>query len=112
MLRLTNVILPLDHLEADLKAAILARLKIASQDLLGYVIFRRGYDARRKNAITLVYTLDVEVKNEAQVLTKLQGVPHVGIRCKRSNFAGSTLRLASSCFSNCSNLPPDMTQTW
>ncbi|HEX7647809.1 MAG TPA: NAD(P)/FAD-dependent oxidoreductase [Noviherbaspirillum sp.] len=79
MLRLTNVILPLDHPEADLKAAILARLKIAPQDMLGYAIFRRGYDARRKNAITLVYTLDVEVKNEAQVLAKLQGVPHVGI---------------------------------
>ena len=79
MLRLTNVILPLDHPEADLKAAILARLKIAPQDMLGYAIFRRGYDARRKNAITLVYTLDVEVKNEAQVLAQLQGVPHVGI---------------------------------
>ena len=75
MLRLTNVILPIDHPEADLKAAILARLKIAPQDLLSYTIFRRGYDARRKNAITLVYTLDVEVKDEAGVLARLQGTP-------------------------------------
>ena len=78
MLRLTNVILPLDHPEADLPAAILARLKIAPQDLLSYTIFRRGYDARRKNAITLVYTIDVEVREEATVLARLQGVPHVG----------------------------------
>ena len=78
MLRLTNVILPLDHPEADMPAAILARLKIAPQDLLSYTIFRRGYDARRKNAITLVYTIDVEVRDEATVLARLQGVPHVG----------------------------------
>ena len=78
MLRLTNVILPLDHPEADLPTAILARLKIASQDLLSYTIFRRGYDARRKNAITLVYTIDVEVREEAKVLARLQDVPHVG----------------------------------
>jgi len=78
MLRLTNLILPLDHPEADLQAAILARLKIAPQDLLSYTIFRRGYDARRKNAITLVYTLDVEVREEEKVLATLQGVQHVG----------------------------------
>ena len=79
MLRLTNVHLPLDHLEADLPAAILARLKIDAGDLVGYTIFRRGYDARRRSAITLVYTLDVEVRNEASLLASMQGVPHVGV---------------------------------
>jgi len=79
MLRLTNLILPLDHSEADLPAAILARLQIAADDLLGYTIFRRGYDARRRSAITLVYTLDVEVNDEEALLARMQGVPHVGI---------------------------------
>ncbi|GAB3541510.1 NAD(P)/FAD-dependent oxidoreductase [Noviherbaspirillum agri] len=79
MLRLTNVQLPLDHPEADLPAAILARLKIAAEDLIAYTIFRRGYDARRRSAINLVYTLDVEVKDEAAVLAQLKGVPHVNI---------------------------------
>ncbi len=79
MLRLTDVQLPLDHPEADLPAAIVARLKIRADDLLGYTVFRRGYDARRKSAIMLVYTLDVEVKDEAAVLARMQGVPHVGI---------------------------------
>jgi uncharacterized protein len=79
MLRLTDVQLPLDHPEADLPAAILARLKIAADELVGYTIFRRGHDARRKNAIKLIYTLDVEVKNEAALLARLHGVPHVGI---------------------------------
>ena len=79
MLRLTNVILPLDHPEADLRAAICGRLGIAEADLLGVTIFRRGYDARRRSHITLVYTLDVEVKDEANVLSRLQGVPNITI---------------------------------
>jgi uncharacterized protein len=79
MLRLTDVQLPLDHPDADLPAAILARLKIAADELVSYTIFRRGHDARRKNAIKLIYTLDVDVKNEAALLERMQGVPHVGI---------------------------------
>ncbi|HEY0845319.1 MAG TPA: NAD(P)/FAD-dependent oxidoreductase [Noviherbaspirillum sp.] len=79
MLRLTNVQLPLDHLDADLPAAICARLKIGAEDLLGYTIFRRGYDARRRSAIMLVYTLDVEVRNEKEALERMQGDPHTGI---------------------------------
>ncbi|OWW21115.1 NAD(P)/FAD-dependent oxidoreductase [Noviherbaspirillum denitrificans] len=77
MLRLTNVILPLDHPEADLRAAVLDRLKIAGADLLGLTIFRRGYDARRRSQITLVYTLEVEVKDEAAVLAK--ALPNVTV---------------------------------
>ncbi|HYD61464.1 MAG TPA: NAD(P)/FAD-dependent oxidoreductase [Noviherbaspirillum sp.] len=79
MLRLTNLILPLDHPEADLRASILGRLKIPAEDLSGFTIFRRGYDARRRSQITLVYTIDVEVKNEAAVLARLQGTPNVAI---------------------------------
>ncbi|NEX63793.1 NAD(P)/FAD-dependent oxidoreductase [Noviherbaspirillum galbum] len=78
MLRLTNIILPLDHPEADLTGAILSRLKIAPEDLLSFTIFRRGYDARRRSAITLVYTIDAQVRNEAEVLMRMQGQPHVG----------------------------------
>jgi len=79
MLRLTDVQLPLDHPESDLPAAILARLGIAADELTGYTVFRRGYDARRRSAIMLVYTLDVEVKNEAAVLARFKGAPHVGL---------------------------------
>jgi uncharacterized FAD-dependent dehydrogenase len=79
MLRLTNVILPLDHPESAPQAAILDRLKIGADELVGYTVFRRGYDARRRSAITLVYTLHVEVKNEEALLARMQGVPHVAI---------------------------------
>jgi uncharacterized FAD-dependent dehydrogenase len=77
MLRLTDVQLPLDHPEADIQDAILARLGVAADDLLSYSIFRRSYDARKKNAITLIYTLDVDIKNEPAVLKRLSASRNV-----------------------------------
>ncbi len=77
MLRLTEIRLPLNHPADDLKAAILKRLGIAASDLHGFTLFRRGYDARKRNAIVLVYTVDAEVKNEAVLLKK--NIPHVAV---------------------------------
>ncbi|HYD79038.1 MAG TPA: NAD(P)/FAD-dependent oxidoreductase [Paucimonas sp.] len=78
MLRLTDITLPLDHPEEDLKAAVLERLAIAPEDLLGFTVFRRGYDARKKSNIHFVYTIDSEVRDEAAVLKRLQGRRGVG----------------------------------
>ncbi len=75
MLRLTEIRLPLDHSADQLKAAILQRLDIAADRLKDYTLFRRGYDARKKNAIVFVYTLDVEVTDETALLKKK--IPHV-----------------------------------
>jgi uncharacterized FAD-dependent dehydrogenase len=79
MLRLTEIKLPLDHDENALKAAILARLKLAPEDLTGYTIFRRGFDARKPGAIRFVYTLHVEVGNEAAVFERFRNDAHVSI---------------------------------
>jgi uncharacterized FAD-dependent dehydrogenase len=76
MLRLTEVKLPLDHPEAAIRTAILKRLGIAAGDLSGFSIFRRAVDAR-KPAIAFIYTLDVEVRNEAALLERLNGDRHV-----------------------------------
>ena len=67
MLRLTEVKLPLDHTADALRAAIIARLDIAPDALLHYTIFRRAVDARKRSAIHLIYTLDVQVAEEAGV---------------------------------------------
>jgi uncharacterized protein len=79
MLRLTEIRLPLDHSADQLRAAILQRLDIPADELLGYRLFRRGYDARRKSAIVFVYTLDVEVSNEPALLERLHGDKHVNM---------------------------------
>ncbi|MFL6673111.1 MAG: NAD(P)/FAD-dependent oxidoreductase [Massilia sp.] len=77
MLRINELKLPLNHPEPALRAALLARLGIDSGDLLGFTVFKRGYDARKKSAIVLIYALDVEVKDEAAVLARFHGDPHV-----------------------------------
>ncbi len=77
MLRLTEIKLPLDHSEDDLKAAILARLGIVADELIGYSIFRRGFDARKLSAIRFVYTLEVEVRDETVLLERLKNAPHI-----------------------------------
>ena len=79
MLRLTEIKLPLDHLEGEIRAAIVKRLGIAADDLVNYVIFRRGVDARKPNAILFTYTLDVAVRNEAATLARFKDNPHVSI---------------------------------
>ena len=73
MLRLSGLSLPLDHEPEALPAAICARLGIAREDLHGFTTYRRGNDARRRNAILLVYTVDVELADEADVLARLAG---------------------------------------
>ena len=72
MLRLTQLKLPLDYNDASLKAAIIDRLGIAPDELLGVTIFRRGYDARKRSNIFFIFTIDVELRDEAAVLKRLQ----------------------------------------
>lgn len=70
MLRITELRLPLDHPEPALRAAIVQRLGIGPDELLHFTVFRRGYDARKKTAIVLTYTVDVELADEAAVLAR------------------------------------------
>ena len=77
MLRLTDLKLPLDHGEAALTAAILKRLHIEAAALTGYSIARRGYDARKRGAIMLIYALDVDTTREAELLQRFADDPHV-----------------------------------
>ena len=73
MLRLTELKLPLDHAPDALPAAAAARLQVAEADILSHAVFRRGYDARRRGAVSLVYTLDVALRDEAAVLARHDG---------------------------------------
>ena len=77
MLRITELKLPLDHAAGELEAAIVKRLGIAATELERFSVFRRAHDARKRSAITLIYSVDVEVKNEAQLLEKFTGDAHL-----------------------------------
>ena len=77
MLRIKELQLPLDHTEDDLNAAILAQLRIRAEEMVSFTLFRRSYDARKKAAIVLTYTMDVALHDEAAVLARNQGNAHV-----------------------------------
>jgi len=73
MLRLTQLKLCLDHSEADLRQAVLVRLRLDADDLLAVNIVRRGVDARKRSAISFVYTLDLQLRDEAAALLRCAG---------------------------------------
>ena len=77
MLRLTEIRLPLDHNDADLRAAIIRRLNLQDSDLINYTIFRRGVDARKPHAIVFIYTLDLEVVDENNLLAQFDKDSHL-----------------------------------
>ena len=61
MRRLTELRLPLSHTEAELRTAIAAGFGVPEGAIISYNVFRRAWDARKKNAVTLVYTIDAEL---------------------------------------------------
>ena len=73
MLRLTELKLPLDHPPDALRAAAAERLGVGVDEILGVEVARRGYDARRKTNIHLVYTLDVTVADQTASLERVPG---------------------------------------
>ena len=79
MIRLTEIKLPLDHEEPAIQDAIEAKLGINADQVLSFNIFKRGYDARKKSKILLIYTLDVLVENEAELLEQFISDPHVKV---------------------------------
>ncbi len=79
MLRLTDIKLPLDHDEQALELAILSKLNVDKSQLRSFNLFKRGYDARNNKNIQLIYTLDVEVTSQDDLLEQFARDPHVRI---------------------------------
>jgi uncharacterized FAD-dependent dehydrogenase len=70
MLRLTELKLPLDHPEGAIEAAVRARLSLRGDELRAVHVARRAWDARKKSDIHLVYSVDIEVADEAALLRR------------------------------------------
>ncbi len=77
MLRLNEIKLPLDHPEGALRAALLAKLGIPPEALRGFTVCKRSYDARKRGAIVLIYSVEVETADDAAVLQRFAQDPHV-----------------------------------
>ncbi|MFT4817750.1 MAG: putative FAD-dependent dehydrogenase [Marinobacter psychrophilus] len=70
MIRLTNIQLVLDHDDQAMTSAVLDRLSITADDLVSIHVHKRGYDARKKTNIMLIYTLDVETTHNESLIKK------------------------------------------
>jgi uncharacterized FAD-dependent dehydrogenase len=81
MIRLNQVKLPLDHSHDALKAFVLEKLSLSDDKLVDIHVFKRGYDARKRNSITLIYTLDVTLKDtdEASLLAHFKTDQNVSV---------------------------------
>jgi len=77
MLRLNQITLPLNHPPEAIPKAAITRLRIKPDQLISYTVFRRAHDARKKHAILRIYTLDVEVANEAATLERFANDPSI-----------------------------------
>ncbi|MFJ3078057.1 MULTISPECIES: NAD(P)/FAD-dependent oxidoreductase [Pseudomonas] len=80
MLRITELKLPLDHPDEALREAIVERLGIRDEQLLSFNLFKRSYDARKKNSeLLFIYTIDLEASNEAELLSKFADDRNIGV---------------------------------
>lgn len=69
MLRISNIKMPVDHTEDDVKNSIAKVLKADKNAINDIKIFKRSIDSRRKDDIHFVYTVDVTADvNEAKIL--------------------------------------------
>lgn len=73
MIRITDLKLPVDGTEGQLKKKAAKSLGIPVEALLEMQIFRRSLDARKKDQIHYVYVLDVAVADEKKVISKAKG---------------------------------------
>jgi uncharacterized FAD-dependent dehydrogenase len=80
MIRINQLSLPLNHEPEAIRNAILERLGIPSDDLINFTVFKRSYDARKKNSeIKFIYVIDLEARNEDTLLQRFSNDNQIGV---------------------------------
>lgn len=75
MIRINNIRLPLDYTNSTIKKKISKQLRINESAIKSCSIFRRSVDARKKDNITFLASIDIELSvNENNILKKCSGV--------------------------------------
>jgi hypothetical protein len=70
MLRVSNIKLPINHTDDDIKVEINKKLRLKDNYMIKYRIYKQSIDARKPGMIYFVYTVDVQVTNEDHILKK------------------------------------------
>ncbi|MEY2645020.1 MAG: hypothetical protein RLZZ611_1669 [Cyanobacteriota bacterium] len=79
VLRLNELKLPLDHSDSDLREAICRRLRLQPPQLHSQRLVKRSIDARRRDAIQFIYSVELELdpELEQQLLQRYRHDPHL-----------------------------------
>jgi hypothetical protein len=77
MIRITEIRLPVGHAPEALEEAVLNRLHLQPDDLISFEMYKRSYDARKNVLLAFIYTVDLTVKDEEQVLKRFSDDIHV-----------------------------------
>ena len=70
MLRIRQIKLPINHNKQNLKLKIAKKLKIKENEIINFKINKKSLDARDKKNLIYVYEIDVNLKNENNILNK------------------------------------------
>lgn len=77
MIKIANINVPIDAADMPLEEIASKKLRINSADIKKVIILKKSVDARKKNAIQIVYTLAAEIKNENAVLKRNANKPEI-----------------------------------
>ncbi|MCT4593122.1 MAG: hypothetical protein N4A57_02450 [Anaeromicrobium sp.] len=74
MIRINEIRLTIDEDIKLLKKKISKKLRVNMDHIKEYHIYRQSIDARKRDNLYFVYTIDVEVENEDKILKKIKGI--------------------------------------
>lgn len=72
MIKISNINVPLAESDTPFRQLAARKLKVADTDIIEVTCLKKSIDARKKNAIQLVLTLAVALKNERNVLKRFK----------------------------------------
>ena len=82
MLRLTNLSVPLDYTAETLRTLLLRKLKLSADSLLSFHVCRRSVDARNKQDVHFVLSVDLSLKDENAALRSSKNLSRISAEQK------------------------------
>lgn len=72
MVRIQQLKLPITHTKQQLLQKIAKTLRVKPEEIFDYQLRRQSVDARKKQEVSFVYTLDVKLKQEEKILRRVK----------------------------------------
>lgn len=88
MIRISQLKLPVDHKPGDIKKKAAKLLRISPDAIKKLNIVRQSIDARKKEEILYIYTVDIETEKEGQIVKKAKNPQISTVREEAYEFPG------------------------